>query len=118
MIIITSDNYTFKAEGYCGNKYIEKRGRKTTTSSNGIKKETFTRVVEKLDIDITFATQEQYDILLDIFAFENSFVIEDTQRKIEIGTFFIDTDVFKLNSVEDKYNKNYYYTGSIPVTKE
>ncbi len=118
MIIITSENYIFKAEGYCSNTYREKRGRQVTISSNGIKKESFTRIVEKLDIEVTNVSQSQYDILLDIFSFENSFIVEDTQRRIESGTFLIEGDVFKLNSTEDKSEKNYYYSGNIPITKE
>jgi len=117
MIIITSNSYSCTCEGMIAIKR-SKRGRVITNSTNQIKKEDSVRVVTELSsVSITNMDQENYDILLDIFSYENSFVIEDTNRNIKLGNFIIDSEELSLQDIENKKEKSYYYTGNLPNLK-
>ena len=116
MIKITSTSYSATAEGSTTMEG-KKTGRVVTISTNGISKESSTRSMRTYNITITNMDQANYDELMDMFLYDNDFVIEDTNRNFEVGNFFIDSDSFKLQDNEDKKEKGYYYTGAIPIKR-
>jgi len=116
LIIIKSNNYTIRANGTLKVK-MKKRGRIVTDSTNGVKDESYTRRLKTYDLNISKMTQGNYNNLLDMYGKENSFTVEDTDRNIFDGQFFIDTNEFSLQENENKKEKGYYYNGSTPLEK-
>ena len=116
MIVIQSLSLTAKFEGVLMD-YVSKTGRVLTEATNGTIDETYTRATREYDITVSECDLDNYRILQNIFMFENTFSINDTAKNIIDKEFIIDANTFKLNETEDKSNKTFLYSGSIPVRR-
>lgn len=96
-------------------KKTKLRGLTTTTSTNGIQKRAYTRKVRNYQLDITELNSNQYDILCNMLG--ETLYIQDNIRNIEDGNLLFNSDEINLQDVEDKYENEIYYTGSLDIVK-
>jgi hypothetical protein len=118
MVRLTSKikNYTVVCEGYL-KKIPSKRNRILTTSVNGVLEESFTRANYDYDVIINDMDDENYSIFCELFLRDNQFLIDDTERGITDGYFMIDMEEPPLQEVEDKNEKEFYYTGNFRIRR-
>lgn len=116
MILIESDNY--KVEFYGTSRKLPKKVHyNKTISTNGI--ENSTTVRPKMDYEINVVKMEQvdYDKLIKIFLYENSFSFIDKDKNHEGQQYEISGEQFSLDEVENKKHKSYQYKGVFNIEK-
>jgi len=116
MLIFKSDNYKSICRG-TSEGMVVKGHRNVTVSTSYQKNETFVRNVTEFDVEIIEMSKENYKIFLDMFRNENDFSFIDTEDVEEGQHYFLDMNEFKLSKIENKKEKNYYYTGSFRISK-
>lgn len=88
-----------------------------TVSTNGVVEETYVRSKMNYEINIAKIDEPNYINLIDMFLYDNDFSIIDTDRNIEGSHYRITGDTLTLNEVENKKDKEYYYTGTLTLEK-
>jgi len=116
MIKFTSTNYEALAEGMT-KKIPTKVHNNITVSTNGIEEETNVRVKMDYEINIAKIEQADYNDLLNMFSYENDFSINDNSRNHEGTHYKITGTTFSLTEIENKNDKNFYYTGAFGIVK-
>jgi len=116
MIVLTSTNYKIKLEGYIEDE-SGKIGREVTTSTNGVRKESYLRYVDECILIINRCTQANYNDLKDMFKSDNLFEVKDTSREMEYGDMFFDLDSIKLTPTENKKDKIFTYSGNLKASR-
>jgi len=116
MIIFESTNITSRGIGTL-KKIPTKVFVNTTVSTNGVINETHVRGKMNFEVNIVKIDQDEYDYLCDIFLLENDFNIKDTDRGLEGRGYKLSGETFSLTEIENKKEKNFYYTGNFNVEK-
>ena len=116
MVYLESTNYLVEIQGYI-DEYRDKRGYVETESQEGVTEETFVRNVTNCDIVVSEVSAIEYLRLQDMISFENEFTVVDTVRNFEQNKMRYSGRNFRLTPIQNNKDKEFYYTGTIPLIK-
>ena len=95
---------------------VKKRDRSVTTSISGHNEESYVRALKTISsINITYMTEAMYEILEDIYQFDNLFDITDNSSNKTYSKVYIDVDEFGLTPKYDRVNNQVFYSGTITL---
>ena len=95
---------------------VKKRDRSVTTSISGHNKESYVRALKTISsINITYMTEAMYEILEDIYQFDNLFDITDNSSNKTYSKVYIDVDEFGLTPKYDRVKNQIFYSGTITL---
>ena len=95
---------------------VKKRDRNITTSISGHNKESYVRALKTISsINITYMTEAMYEILEDIYQFDNLFDITDNSSNKTYSKVYIDVDEFGLTPKYDRIKNQVFYSGNITL---